>query len=351
MASASLAAVRRPALGLRMFALTAAGMVGWIAFGVISAVLIDSGWQASYPLARHVDWHVYAAGWLDLVDRSLYRELLDLGSFPLAFDRFKLPPLSALLAGPFMWLPVEQAGILWQAASVAAMGFAATVLAALVGARRPWAWAGIGLGAYALHDSYLTGVLVGTNNYLVLAMLAAFAWQYTHGHDRTAGALLGLAVATKLWPIALVVLLVRERRWIALRWAGGVVALQAAAFLAWLGPDVVPAVLDTFRVRVSAYPGVIGPGALRDALDWWPSWGGLLLAVLVVAVPARGRMGLGLGILGGLLLVDNLWNHYLSTILFGGGLLLAGAYAAYRPRTRDRPQPSPVRVAPSGESS
>jgi hypothetical protein len=45
---------------------------------------------------------------------------------------------------------------------------------------------------------------------------------------------------------------------------------------------------------------------------------------VLVLIPARGRLGLGLGILAGMAAVPNLWRHYLPTVAVGFLLLAFG---------------------------
>ena len=47
----------------------------------------------------------------------------------------------------------------------------------------------------------------------------------------------------------------------------------------------------------------------------------------LVAIPARGRSGLGLGIIAGLSLNANLWFHYVWSFALGWTLLAAGIVA------------------------
>jgi hypothetical protein len=154
-------------------------------------------------------------------------------------------------------------------------------------------------------------------------------WAHLAGRDRLAGVLLALAIGTKVWPVALLVLLFRERRWRELRWTAGALAVQAVVILAWLGLDVIgpmwAAVIGHNVPRADA--GLVPmqwTSWLRIAFEWWPTWGGYVVAVLLLLIPAKGRLGLGLGIMAGLALNTNLWHHYNLTVLLGVALIAAG---------------------------
>ena len=327
--TAQTATVRRE----RLLALSAAalGVFGWAVFAFMSVfALTDGGRLLEEGRSLHFDWHVYATGAADLVERELYRVPLVGPAMPV--DQFNLPPMSALWAVPLLPLPLESGGYVWQVMSVACLAAAAVLVARATNVPRPMAASGIALGVLALNLGVIDGIVEGTNNYLVLLVLAAFSGAYMRGNDRWAGVLLGLAVATKVWPIALAVLLLRERRWTVLRWSAATLAIQAVGFLAWLGPDVLPRMVEALTLNVSTVSccGMIGAAELRDAYPWWPPWGAAALAVAFVAAPARGRTGLGLGMLAGLFLVPNLWMHYLPTVAAAVALVVAGTAPAVR---------------------
>lgn len=328
----------------RALVLPGLGLLGWAAYATISGYAILEGWRVVNPIHHQIDWHVYAAGALDLLDRSLYREPLWFHGLSLPVPHLNLPPMAAAWALPLAWLPPIVGGMAWQAAMAAALAVATVLVARITAVPRPWLVAGIVLGAYAFHASYLDGLVGGTNNHLVLVLVAGFAWAQLAGRHRSAGTLLGLAVATKLWPVVLCVWLVRERRWQTLRWTGGLLALQAVVFLAWLGTDVVDEAVSALRVTAATQPNVIGLSALREVFAWWPAWVGPMLAVALLALPVTGRAGIGLGMLAGMALVPNLWMHYLPTVVAACALAWADLSAALR-RRRER------RLAGSGAAA
>lgn len=307
---------------------TALGVGGWGLFAFVIAFALAGGRRLmSSTTAFQFDWHVYAAGGLDLVERTLYRVPLE--GLVMPVDQFKLPPMSALWAVPLLPLPIEIGGYVWQLLGAACLAAAVLLGTRLTVVPMPVRVTGIALGLLALHVGVVDGIVEGTNNYLVLALVAGFAAAHLDGRHRSAGILLGLAVATKIWPVALAVVLVRERSWSTMRWTAGTLAVQGVAFLAWLGPDVVPHLLDALRLEVSTVTccGLIGPAALREAYAWWPHWGGAVLALAFLAAPATGRTGIGLGILAGLMMIANLWLHYLPTALLAVVLVAADRWS------------------------
>lgn len=278
------------------------------------------------------DWNVYHAAAQDLVDGTLYRVPLREPGHELPIEIFNYPPLAAAWPVPLLPFGVEPGGVMWLV-----IGVLATSAGALLGARAlglPWTWAavvaGAGLTLYTAWPHIDSDVLLGNNNHLMFGLVGAFALAHVRGSQRLAGVLLGLAIATKLWPVALGVLLVRERRWQEMRWTAAAAATPTLAALVWLGPSaIVPLALAVVGPNVDrGIPSVqlvIWTGWARAALDWWPVWGGYAVAVALLLLPATRLLGLGLGIVAGLSLNNYLWHHYAPTLLFGLMLVLVGA--------------------------
>ena len=269
---------------------------------------------------------MYLAGARDLADRTLYQKSLTLGTYPLSSHEFNLPPLSAAWALPLAWLPVEVGGVIWQYMGAGAIAVAALVAAWATTLRRPWVWAGIGLGMLSVTLVYLEGLHLGTNNYLTLGFVAGFTWTYLRGNSRWAGVLLALAIATKLWPLVLLVPVLRDRRWAVGAWCAGVLVVQAVAFTMWLG---IGSWLDMAHMIVIHIPptGVlIGPTAVPGLREVWNSGLGIAAAAFLLLIPGRRRIGIGLAVLAGLCPIANLWVHYAPTLLFAGMLMAVDAW-------------------------
>jgi hypothetical protein len=298
---------------------------GWLIFAFISWYALSLGQEFSTGHVFQVDWHVFWAGAHDLLQRDLYRVPLDAGGLPLSATAFRLPPLSAVWPLPLLPLPVGSGGIVWQVIGAASIAGSAAIALDLAAVRRPWLWAGVVLGPLSVTLMYLEGLHLGTNNYLVLLLVAAGCWSHLRGHDRWAGILIGLAAATKLWPAVLLVVMLRERRWRELRWTAGTLALQGIVLLLWLGPDVVGDMLATLSVASPPTGLLIGPTAFPAVREAWNAGLGVVVCVGLLALPLRGRAGLGAAIVAGMAPIGNLWIHYAPTLLFGLALLAADA--------------------------
>jgi hypothetical protein len=278
------------------------------------------------------DWHVYAAGAEDLVQRSLYYVPLD-SAFPIPVQEFNYPPLAALVAAPLLLLPDQVAGTLWVSANIAAMAAAAVVVARILRLSEGVAWAGIGFAVFSFNP-WAWFALLGNNTPMVLLLVVSFASYHLAGQQGRAGVLLGVAIGLKLWPAFLLPLLLRERRRRSLVWAVGISAATGLAAIAWLGPEVLRPAWHALRSEATIQPGnlVFGVTWLRENIGWWPFWGGYAIAAVLVLIPARGRLGLGLGILAGMAAVPILWRHYLPTVAIG---ILLVAFGLRERRHRD----------------
>lgn len=277
-----------------------------------------------------LDYRVYEAGAQDLLNGSLYRaELVSPGVIPL--DRFNYPPLAALIAVPFAPL----GGVAWIAVGVIGLALGWILLARMLG----WhpGWAGVAFAAWLIAPWGST-ILVGNVNPMMFALVMGFATLHLSGRQRWAGILLAVVVGIKLWPLTFVPLLVRERRWTTLIWAGGALALQAVLTLAWLGLDVVGPMLADLTYRVPLLEG-------HFVLNSWPPIVGYAFAAVALLVPARGMAGLGLAMLGGMGLIPNLWNHYTPIII--AGLLLIARRSRWQSESRSPLVSQPSQAARS----
>jgi len=297
--------------------LTASGAAGWLLF-------IARGTQSivSYALGPDrdsvwlYDWRVYYAGALDLLERDLYLDTgIGVGDLQMPVGVFNNPPMAAVLPLPLLPFGYESGGLIWVVAGAIALAGSAFAAARVTRAPLGIAWIGLFWLAYTVQPFFVRNMVLGNVNSFMLPIVVAFAWAHLNGYHRSAGLLLGLAIAIKVWPILIGVLLIRERRWQEIAWAGALVAVQGILVLLWLGPGVLPEIVNALRTMVPIPEGVIilWTTWARATLEWWPAWGSIAVAGLLVAIPARGRLGLGLAILAGLSLIANLWDHYLPT--------------------------------------
>ncbi|HLB37158.1 MAG TPA: glycosyltransferase family 87 protein [Gemmatimonadales bacterium] len=272
------------------------------------------------------DWRVHYAGALDFLERDLYQDGgIGVGALKMPVDVFNLPPASAALALPFALLGYDVGGLAWVVLGIVGVVGAGAGAARMAG-RSTWlAWFGLFWLAYALQPFFVRVTVLGNVNSFMLPLVVGFVWAHLKGHQRLAGILLGLSVTIKIWPILIGGMLIRERRWRELAWAALVLAALGIPILLWLGPDVVPDIVSALRTQVPIPDGVlvVWTSWARESLSWWPAWGSLAVAAVLIGIPARGRLGLGLGILAGLSLIANLWDHYLPTFAFAALLLLS----------------------------
>lgn len=287
-----------------------------------------------------LDWYVYAAGGQDLLDRTLYREPLLYPGHVLPVSEFNLPPMAAVLAVPFLMLPESIAGVSWLA-----VGWASTLLATwwltyrCLHLPHGWVWVGAVGALYAQTLSFVIHVSVANINDLMLGIVALFAVLHVRARHAGAGIVLGIAVATKVWPIAILAALVRQRRWAEVAYALATLVTVAVLFTAWAGPGILGEaanVIGTTHVNVTIDNPVLWTSWLRERTTWWPDWAAFVVAAALLAVPARGLPAVGLAILAGLSLVPNVWGHYFPTLAFATGLVatslrdIAGGALRYR---------------------
>ena len=131
---------------------------------------------------------------------------------------------------------------------------------------------------------------------LISIALAVLAIALVHrDRQRSGGVILAVSIFAKVWPLALLPLLLVQRRWRALRWSAAGLALGAAAWV-WWGGWSGPAQVLTFRHAdgwhvqslignvvdiLSEAPAMLNQGTLRVGSA--PLWArSLLLAGLVI---------------------------------------------------------------------
>jgi hypothetical protein len=311
----------RPSVSRRMrILLLALGLAGWCLYALRTV-------QAIVTFALHhdassiylLDWRVYYSGAMDLFERDLYLDSgITVGNLPMPVDVFNYPPMSAALGVPLLPFGFEVGGLIWISLGALALGASAYLTTKIIGGRIASVVTGLLLLIYALQWNFPGNVVVGNVNDLVLLTIAGFVLAHLRGWQLTAGGLLGLAIAIKAWPVLLGIVLLREHRWRELAMAAAVLVGQGLIFLLWLGPQAAPAMVSALRVTVSVPPGsvLLWTSWARAAVDWWPVWGSVAVAILLILIPASGRLGMGLALIAGLTLIPNLWDHYIPTFAF-----------------------------------
>jgi Glycosyltransferase family 87 len=295
------------------------GLAVWIWVDRFLGLLVEHsrGWL--------FDWHVYAAAAKDLVQGELYRVRL-VSAFPIPVDSFNYPPGSAITAVPFLAFPDDVGGFLWVLLNVASVGAVAVLTMVIVNARPIWLWSGLLFFVYSLSDWSLPQYL-GNNTPLVLLFVAGGVAAHVANRSTLTGVLLGIAIAMKLWPAALLFPMARERSWQAVGWAVGTSAVITIGGLVWLGgPSALGQMIAAIMLEVEPRPTqiLIGLTWLRVHTDWWPEWGGYAIAALLLLIPVKGRLGYGVATFAGMAAIPNLWRHYIGTIVFATVLVVAG---------------------------
>lgn len=312
-------------------------VVGWALFVTVSTIALVRGSVPGTGEVFQVDWHVYWAGARDLVNGDLYRVPLDAGGRTLSATEFSLPPLSAAWAVPLLGLSVDVGGYAWQVIGAGSFASAGIATMAMLHVSRPWLVAGVVLGPISVTLIYLEGLHLATNNYLVLGLVAAGCWAWMTRRDRAAGVLIGLAIATKLWPVTLLVVALRQRRGRVMAWAAGVTLIQGILLFGWLGFDAIGHAMDTFRTTIPPTGILIGPSAVAATRDAWNAGFGAVMAMVMLALPFRGRAGVGVAILAGLAVIPNLWIHYAPTALFAAAMIAVDVWRTIETRRGREP--------------
>lgn len=169
------------------------------------------------------------------------------------------PPTMALMAVPLAGLEPQPARALWLFGSVAA--FMAGI-AALVGyrSRQNYFLSIPVLLLMMLAPAVFTNIRVGQGYLFVCALFAAAAVLLLRGRDRLAGVCLGLLLVLKTSGVALVLVLIARRRWVALAAAAltaGLLAIAITPFIdarMWIEyPSHVRAYVDRPASSVTAY--------------------------------------------------------------------------------------------------
>ncbi len=260
----------------------------------------------------------------------------------LATGDFAYPPLVAWLLTPLAPLPLDVAARIWFCVHLVALGVFAHLVGRLTDSAPGWRSGVLWAGVLSANLSQIQGVAIGQWQDVIGAMLAGAVWLAWRGRDGAAGALLGLATAIKLFPAALLLPFVAERRWRAVASFAavgvGVALLGPAQHLTYVRDYLVggrvplplasqhvmswPAVaMRLFRVTDHSHPWFVSPVAESAMVV-----SGTLLLVLTVAL-AKGRMRWVAGLLATSALAPGVGVYHASLPL------LAIAVAASGPST------------------
>src|ERR1035441_8308437 len=129
----------------------------------------------------------------------------------LAFGHwFTYSPFAAVVFVPIAALPLALARVLWDLASVAALGYSCVIIVKLAGYRPSrLVVAGLAAAAMALDPVYET-LFLGQINLILLALILTDIWRVAQGRD--AGIGVGIAAAIKLTPGIFILFFLLARR-------------------------------------------------------------------------------------------------------------------------------------------
>lgn len=256
--------------------------------------LVESDFTQDYVSARA--WSDGADPYApthDLVDRYLGRDVR-FTSLPPG-TRNPHPPAYIVMVRPFAEAPYRPARILWLLGTAGILALGVGMVARALGWGRVTA-AIMGVGALVLPPSQ-KDLGFGQINGLLLVLLALAWLDLRRGSDARAGTALGIATALKLFPVFLLIPLLRLRRFRAAAWHAAVaVAVTAAGALA-IGADATgrylseaaPENLRFWRETPENISLVAVPFRWLTASRWRPDavelpWLALALAVAAAAL-------------------------------------------------------------------
>jgi alpha-1,2-mannosyltransferase len=219
----------------------------------------DARWASVFPPIEKVNSHeclpayveageLAAKGHDDLWDRDQYTD-----------DPYEYPPPFAVLGRVAAEADYDAARAVWFA--IQALAFLAAVLALST-------WIGGRAGgtalllapALALSSPVLFGLQFGQAHLLVIAAAVASLPLFARGRDVAGGALLGFAIATKIFPGLLLVHLAVRRSWRAVAYTLGAVAAYFVLALIVLGPGTIEAFFTGHLPRLAngdAFPNAL----------------------------------------------------------------------------------------------
>lgn len=217
------------------------------------------------------------------------------------------PPTAILLTAPLTVAGFRTARIVHLVVMLAAVGLALVLLCRRLGLAK-LTTAVVVLGGLAMPVTEYDVRWAGASGLILLGLV--WGWSdLQRARDARAGAVLGVAAALKVFPIMLVIPLIRMRRWKAVGWMVGTAAVVSAAAAIGIGVGsswdfATEAVRDNYR-NWSAAPHSVSLVSLPFRLfasDRWfdpnatvpgfvPLLSGLALAVCVVgAIKTAGRL-------------------------------------------------------------
>jgi hypothetical protein len=249
---------------------------------------------------------------------TLFRVMAEAGVAKHDEGVYGTPTLVALVFQPLSLLGLLAAHAVWVV--VAGIALVASVRAA---AGRRWL---IWLVALLFTPALISSVYIGNPSTFTFCLIAAAYGNLRKGDQRAAGIALGVATALKLFPGFLVVALIANRQWRAVKWAAAVFAALVVVTVPALGfHDAVRA----FRMMASI-GGYVHPWEHNESMPALllhmgvgqvvASWSSKVLLVAGAVAVLRWRhprphVTLGVAVLVMLLAQSISWRHYFPLAL------------------------------------
>jgi len=170
---------------------------------------------------------------------------------PAIYDLFSPnPPTTALLLLPFAGLDYTGARLVWTALNL--VGLLVGLFWLLRALNLPRLYGRLLVTVLLLYQPLYSSLFQG-QVYLLLLGLLAVAWHgYRRGANLPLGLSLGLMMALKMAAAPLLLLLLVQRRWLAMLWATATMAGVSIASLPWLG-------LESWRTYLPLLPSLSTP--------------------------------------------------------------------------------------------
>jgi Glycosyltransferase family 87 len=224
------------------------------------------------------------------------------------------PPLLMLLVAPLTYLPWALGAVLWTA----------LLLAALIGSLCVLGVRDLRCYALALISAPVVSGLMWGNATLLLVCLVALTWRW-RAHPYRVAALIGLAIAVKLflWPLAF--WLLGTGRYRAAATAGAIATVGVFVPWAIIGFDGLLAYPDLLRVAQEIYAlhgysvaTIFGALGVESELATWCGLAtGTAVGLLAFVAGRRGHdeASISLAILSALIASPIVWEHYFALLL------------------------------------
>lgn len=256
----------------------------------------------------------------------LYNAQMDLLNQPF---QYIYPPLVALVLLP---LPSYQvAWWIWGVGSIVCwLAAPLLILHEFVPRRSRYTAGFIALALWSLFPPLLDHLRWGQVQLPLLLLLTGAWWAVRHKREWLAGALLGIAIAIKVYPVLMLAPLLARRQWslcaVAIATAGGVLALgytivgwdQALVFVQVVMPEIDRALglgrADNFALSAVFKGGVLLPDALQAALTLIVRLG-LVGATMLATRRAPIDHVLAISTLLLLVVPPVIWSHYFVLLL------------------------------------